>query len=68
MSGKVCIGCDDLYEEWEAALSRKDNRTEVCSQCGIFEATVQFAGFTLEDYGWKGWLIARDRRKMEVTQ
>jgi hypothetical protein len=67
MSGKRCVGCDDFYEEWEEALSRKDNRTHVCNQCGVFEAVVQHAGEPLEDYGWKGWLIARAKRK-EVQQ
>ena len=38
--GKIvrkCSKCGDLYTE-EPALSRKDNKTEICAYCGMREA------------------------------
>jgi RNA polymerase subunit RPABC4/transcription elongation factor Spt4 len=36
----VCPICkmNDLLEEGANALSRKDNKTEICSECGVAEA------------------------------
>lgn len=54
-----CPGCGDKFPEHKAALSRFDNKTKVCSECGTFEAMVQidamFAGYdareVLTDFG-----------------
>lgn len=37
-----CPGCGDNFEEPRAALSRFDNKTKVCSECGAYEAMIQF--------------------------
>lgn len=34
---KVCPVCGKKYDGYPA-LSRKDNKTEICSQCGVYEA------------------------------
>jgi len=34
---KVCPLCKNEYEGYPA-LSRKDNKTEICSDCGVVEA------------------------------
>lgn len=36
---KICPICNKPYE-CHPALSRKDNRTEICSLCGIKEALI----------------------------
>lgn len=33
-----CPNCGCSYEKIESALSRKDNETEICTDCGISEA------------------------------
>lgn len=33
----ICPNCNRVYYD-EPALSRKDNKTEICSDCGIREA------------------------------
>lgn len=33
-----CPKCGEIYPEGKGALSRRDNRTEICSQCGFEEA------------------------------
>lgn len=38
-----CKGCRKRMRYPFVALSRFDNRTKVCSECGTFEAMVQFA-------------------------
>ena len=40
MKTKICPTCKSNYEGL-GALSRKDNKTEVCSQCGLNEALEQ---------------------------
>ena len=35
--GRVCPRCREEYYEWPA-LSRRDNKTEICPACGIAEA------------------------------
>jgi hypothetical protein len=37
-----CLGCDAAFELSRAALSRYDNKTHICSQCGQLEAFIQF--------------------------
>ncbi len=34
---KVCPKCKLIYSE-PSAISRRDNKTEICSQCGVKEA------------------------------
>jgi len=41
---KKCPECGDFYTG-TGTLSRRDNETELCSQCGIFEA-LEDAGYT----------------------
>lgn len=36
---KICPICNEPYEGY-LALSRKDNRTEICSLCGVREALI----------------------------
>lgn len=35
--GRVCPRCREEYYEWPA-LSRRDNKTEICPACGVAEA------------------------------
>lgn len=37
MKNRVCPICGKVYNEYPA-ISRKDNKTEICSGCGIAEA------------------------------
>lgn len=39
--GRICPVCGNLYTE-HPALSRKDNRTEICPVCGLNEAMTEF--------------------------
>ena len=34
----TCPRCGKEWLEWRAALSRKDNKTLICSECGEHEA------------------------------
>lgn len=34
---KICPKCKKEYEGYPA-ISRKDNKTEICSECGLLEA------------------------------
>jgi RNA polymerase subunit RPABC4/transcription elongation factor Spt4 len=34
------------------ALSRTDNETDICSECGIFEALEQWRGFLMPKGEW----------------
>lgn len=36
-----CERCGKVFDE-EPALSRKDNKTEICSHCGLKEAFEEF--------------------------
>ena len=38
---KICPVCGKEYTDYPA-LSRKDNKTEICKQCGIIEAMNAF--------------------------
>ena len=35
---EVCPKCGRLYDDRYPALSREDNKTEICPDCGIKEA------------------------------
>ena len=37
-----CPACGEYYNSEECALSRKDNKTMICSQCGVDEAMESF--------------------------
>ena len=39
---KICPKCGKEYTE-HPAISRKDNKTEICSHCGMVEAMEAFA-------------------------
>ena len=39
---QFCAGCGERMRYPFVALSRFDNRTKVCSDCGTYEAMVQF--------------------------
>lgn len=42
---RVCPVCGKTYTDYPA-ISRRDNKTEICPQCGIVEAIVE----ALEDF------------------
>lgn len=44
--------CGNTYIDYPA-LSRKDNKTEICSTCGQAEALLQMMGTDLKDDKWK---------------
>lgn len=41
MRVKVCPKCGITYNRYPA-LSRRDNKTEICPDCGLFEALQDF--------------------------
>ena len=43
VEARVCPICGGAYTE-PPALSRKDNKTEICSDCGMKEALDEFYG------------------------
>lgn len=43
---KICPICHKTYDT-HSAISRKDNKTEICSECGTREALEEF-------FNWKG--------------
>jgi len=45
---KKCPECDDFYTGG-GTLSRRDNETELCSRCGIFEALEDTGYTTIKD-------------------
>ena len=40
----VCDRCHEVKQPEFRALSRSDNETYICSQCGMVEAFMDFAG------------------------
>ena len=40
---RKCPKCDKLYIGYPA-ISRRDNKTEICSQCGVLEALEDWSG------------------------
>lgn len=40
-ASKICPKCGKVISDYPA-LSRKDNRTEICSKCGTLEALEEF--------------------------
>lgn len=49
---RICPRCGNTYIDYPA-LSRKDNKTEICSTCGQAEALLQMMGTNLKDDKWK---------------
>jgi RNA polymerase subunit RPABC4/transcription elongation factor Spt4 len=46
----ICPVCKhDTFREGTGALSRRDNKTEICSQCGINEAMEDYYNDLLKD-------------------
>jgi len=43
MEKRICPRCGKEYIE-VPAISRKDNKTEICSQCGLAEALLAMTG------------------------
>jgi len=54
---RLCIRCNKSYNELPA-ISRRDNKTEICSECGNEEAYVDY-------YGLKK--IPEEQQKRELT-
>lgn len=52
MSKILCPICkeNELMEEGRNALSRKDDETEICSNCGMLEALEEFKKFNGEEF------------------
>ena len=44
---RICPVCGKAYSE-HPAISRKDNKTEICSKCGTIEAVEEFLNEHLE--------------------
>jgi hypothetical protein len=51
----ICPRCADSWipdnhhpAEYPGAISRSDNKTEICSACGVEEAMINFAGTACE--------------------
>lgn len=59
IAGNTCPRCggkipnNDHPGEYPGALSRVDNVTEICSQCGFLEAAAALLGGTVDYTGWK---------------
>lgn len=49
---KICPRCGNSYLDYPA-ISRKDNKTEICPTCGQAEALLQLSGKDLKDDRWK---------------
>lgn len=49
---RLCPRCGNTYMDYPA-ISRKDNKTEVCTTCGQAEALLQYTGVDLKDDIWK---------------
>ena len=49
---KKCPLCGQMYSGYPA-LSRRDNKTEICPACGTVEALADFFGVPLEDVDFK---------------
>jgi len=47
----VCPRCGDYREDYPA-LSRTDNTTDVCSECGVMEALESFSSSLMPQDKW----------------
>lgn len=55
MKERICPRCGKKYTGYPA-LSRRDNKTEICPDCGVAEAFEDFFGY--KEIVYKGWSIA----------
>lgn len=44
MKSKICPVCGNKYNGYPA-ISRKDNKTEICPDCGVAEALKDFVNY-----------------------
>ena len=49
---RLCPRCGNTYLDYPA-ISRKDNKTEICTTCGQAEALIQYSGGDLANDKWK---------------
>lgn len=49
---RTCPRCGKVYLDYPA-ISRKDNETEICPECGLAEALLQASGKDLKNDIWK---------------
>lgn len=52
MKNKICPRCGKSYVDYPA-ISRRDNKTEICPDCGVLEAMEDYLG--IEYDGEKYW-------------
>lgn len=52
-----CIPSNARPGAYPGALSRWDNKTEICSECGVDEALMQMAGMDLSPTGASLWKV-----------
>lgn len=50
MKEKLCPRCGNMYMD-HPAISRRDNKTEICPTCGLAEALLSISG--KKDDKWK---------------
>ena len=50
MTKRKCPRCGKTYTE-QPALSRRDNKTEICPDCGFREAMDDYRAYLREKYG-----------------
>lgn len=62
MRSKKCPRCGKIYTEYPA-LSRRDNRTNICSACGVEEAMID-ARINPMDERERKFLVLVKRRKL----
>lgn len=48
----VCPRCGNTVYDYPA-ISRKDQKTQICSTCGLAEAKLEYIGVNLKDDIWK---------------
>lgn len=41
---QVCPNCQEVFDEYPA-ISRRDNKTEICPRCGVEEAMEDFNNY-----------------------
>jgi hypothetical protein len=65
-----CKGCGIKLKQPYVALSRYDNKTAVCPECGVIEASIQFNAMlegrnpqtALRYFGLEGFKIEKEGR------
>jgi hypothetical protein len=63
----VCPRCDGLFEGYPA-LSRRDNKTKICSVCGSDEAMFDFNMSSWENIEEKKILIEKEKRWLSLLE